>query len=299
MLALLLTAAAVTVPVYLASPSFAEVGGAQVRVTDSAWSRLGTDGLAALAPHARVASPTGPGTVEGVNSVYRFVQLNELRPADWDSLPYVLQNLRDDSRLRWHGHAWNGPFQLLASLVLDDHVPADGAPRRLNTTVAVGVLAVLALVVLLAVRAPRRPRLPQLLFLTMVGFLLANKVFSPQYVLWLLPLAVLALPRWRPFLAWQAAEAFLLFTRFYYFVSLSGGSRGAQGIDVWWFLGAVLLRDATLALLAAAVVRDILRPGRDVVRQQPADDPAGGVLDGAADRSPTAREREATLAAAG
>ena len=38
------------------------------------------------------------------------------------------------------------------------------------------------------------------------AFLLTNKVYSPQYVLWLLPLAVLARPRWRDFLIWQAGE---------------------------------------------------------------------------------------------
>ena len=61
-------------------------------------------------------------------------------------------------------------------------------------------IAVLALV------ADRRPRLPQLVFLVVAAFLLTNKVYSPQYVLWLLPLVVLARPRWRDFLIWQAGE---------------------------------------------------------------------------------------------
>ena len=43
--------------------------------------------------------------------------------------------------------------------------------------------------------APKTPRLAQLGFLLVVGFLLVNKVYSPQYVLWLLPLAVMARPR--------------------------------------------------------------------------------------------------------
>ena len=47
----------------------------------------------------------------------------------------------------------------------------------------------------LALVADRRPRLPQLAFLVVAAFLLTNKVYSPQYVLWLLPLAVLARPR--------------------------------------------------------------------------------------------------------
>ena len=64
---------------------------------------------------------------------------------------------------------------------------------------------------LLALLAPRRPRLPQLLFLVVVAFLLVNKVYSPQYVLWLLPLAALARPRWRDLLIWQACEIFYFF----------------------------------------------------------------------------------------
>ena len=55
---------------------------------------------------------------------------------------------------------------------------------------------------------PSTPRLAQLGFLLVVGFLLVNKVYSPQYVLWLLPLAVMARPRWRDQLIWQAGELF-------------------------------------------------------------------------------------------
>ncbi len=41
-------------------------------------------------------------------------------------------------------------------------------------------------VAVLAWKAPRTPRLAQLGFLVVAGFLLVNKVYSPQYVLWLL-----------------------------------------------------------------------------------------------------------------
>ena len=51
--------------------------------------------------------------------------------------------------------------------------------------------------------APRSPRSPSC---CVAGFLLLNKVWSPQYSLWLLPLAVLARPRWRSLLLWQATE---------------------------------------------------------------------------------------------
>jgi uncharacterized membrane protein len=119
------------------------------------------------------------------------------------------------------------------------------------------------------------------LFLTLAGFLLVNKVFSPQYVLWLVPLAILARPRWRLFLAWQLTEVLVLLSRFYFFI---GNDKPGQGIDMKWFFAAVLLRDLLVVVYSAFVVRDIWRPDLDVVRRDGEDDPAGGVLDGAPDR---------------
>lgn len=256
----LLVPVALTLPVYLNSPVFASVGGQQTQVAGSPLGRLGSEGLSALAPH--VSTTVGGAPVTGVNAAYRFVELNTVRPADWDSLWYALQTARG-------GRALDGPLV------------AGQAPRLLNALVAVLVVAGLAGVVWLALRAPRRPRLPQLLLLAVVAFLLPNKVWSPQYSLWLVPLVALALPRWRPFLAWQAAEAVLLLTRFLFFVS---NDVPGKGIGVSWFLSAVLVRDAVVVGIAALVVRDVLRPERDVVRADGADDPAGGGLDGAPDR---------------
>ena len=68
--------------------------------------------------------------------------------------------------------------------------------------------------------ARRRPRVPQIVFLLVAGFILVNKVDSPQYCLWLLPLAVLARPRWGPLLTWQATELLLTAANFYALVHL-------------------------------------------------------------------------------
>ena len=59
---------------------------------------------------------------------------------------------------------------------------------------------------------------------------------------------------------------------------------GYNGISSGWYFAAVLARFLTVALLCGYVVRDMLRPGQDVVRADGADDPAGGVLAGAPDR---------------
>ena len=46
---------------------------------------------------------------------------------------------------------------------------------------------------------------------------------------------------------------------------------------------AATLRLVTVAVLCGLIVRDILHPEQDAVRQTYADDPDGGVLDGAPD----------------
>ncbi|CAN5255393.1 glycosyltransferase 87 family protein [soil metagenome] len=250
--ALLATPVLVSLPVYLASPVFADVGGTQTQIAGSPVDRAET-GLAALSPHHTLDGVTG------VNAAFRFVELNTTRPADWDSVWYVLQTVRGQP--------------------LD---PPGGTPSTLNLLVALSFLVCLAGIVALVRLAPRRPRLAQVLFLTVLAFLLTNKVWSPQFSLWLLPLAALARPHWRSLLAWQAAEALVLLTRFYFFVG--NGSPG-DGIAVDWFIGALAVRDAALVAVAALVVRDVLQPERDRVRADGTDDPMGGVLDGAPDRA--------------
>ena len=87
------------------------------------------------------------------------------------------------------------------------------------------------------------------------AFLLTNKVWSPQYSLWLLPLAVLALPRWRPLLLWQASEAVV-----WVLLMLSFAGVANKGLSIYPFINAALVRDAMVLILVYLVIRDILRP---------------------------------------
>jgi uncharacterized membrane protein len=194
-----------------------------------------------------------------------FWKLNTTRGADWDSLWFQLE------------HARGSPL---------DSPECGQAPAWLNFGVALSTVVVIGAVAGLVLAARRRPRLPQVLFLIVAGFLLVNKVDSPQYVLWLVPLAVLARPRWRMFLVWQATELLLVVARFYFFVGNDAAlaERHTEGIPIDAFFLAVWLRDLALVALMVLVVREVLRPEDDVVRADGADDPAGGVLDGADDR---------------
>jgi uncharacterized membrane protein len=133
----------------------------------------------------------------------------------------------------------------------------------------------------LALYAPRRPRLGQLGFLVVAALLLSNKVYSPQYVLWLLPLAVLARPRWRDLLIWQGAEVLYFLGIWYRLAYVTGTKHHGLTPDAYHLaIGVHLLG---VLYLCALVVRDILLPQYDVLRQDGGDDPAGGVLDGARD----------------
>ncbi|MFC5731256.1 MULTISPECIES: glycosyltransferase family 87 protein [Nocardioides] len=121
-------------------------------------------------------------------------------------------------------------------------------------------------------RRPSRdliPRLAQLGYLIVVGFLLVNKVYSPQYVLWLLPLAVLARPRWRDQIAWQASEVFYFCTIWWY---LGGYLAPPGGGDAGFYWVGIAIRVAGELYLAAVIVRDMYRPEHDPVRELPAAD---------------------------
>ncbi|MFC8171228.1 glycosyltransferase family 87 protein [Streptomyces sp. NPDC012438] len=141
-------------------------------------------------------------------------------------------------------------------------------------------MAVIALAYL-AFMAPRRPRFVQLAFLAVAAFVLVNKVYSPQYVLWLVPLAVLARPRWRDFLIWQACEVVYFLGVWMYLAFTMGGNK--QGLPADGYQFAIVLHLLGTLYLCAVVVRDVLAPEKDPVRQDGSDDPSGGVLDGAED----------------
>ncbi|SFF07706.1 glycosyltransferase family 87 protein [Blastococcus tunisiensis] len=176
---------------------------------------------------------------------------------------------------------WNMALHATDSRILDGPLAAGQPPSVLNAVVTGCLLALAAGVAWLALAAPVRPRVAQLAFLLVAGFLLLNKVWSPQFSLWLLPLAVLARPRWRSLLLWQVTEVLVWGVTMLHYLGTDN-----RGIEVQWFFFGVLLRDVAVVVLMALVVRDVLRPDGDVVRAgwPGVDDPAGGPLDHARDR---------------
>jgi uncharacterized membrane protein len=189
----------------------------------------------------------------------RFYVLSSERPADWGCIYFFFQ----------HVH-WAG--------VGTSSVPALNLMSGGAFAVACGAIGILALA------APRRPRLAQLIFLTTAAFLLTNKVWSPQYVVWLVPLAVLARPKIVGYLIWQVAEIGYFYAIWAYLITVIEGEHYPGALSPALYFTAVLARFGTVLLLSGLVVREALRPERDVVRSAGVDDPGGGVLSGAADK---------------
>jgi uncharacterized membrane protein len=147
------------------------------------------------------------------------------------------------------------------------------SPGFINAASGVAFALVCVGVLVLGLLARRTPRIPQLAFLVVLGFLLVNKVYSPQYVLWLLPLAVLARPRWRDVVVWTAAEVFYFGAVWLYLGGWTASSVGGAPDRFYWL--AILVRVLGELYLAVLVVRDVLQPWRDPVRADGlTDDPA-------------------------
>ena len=137
-------------------------------------------------------------------------------------------------------------------------------PGLINTVSWLFFIAVCAAVLTLGMLAPRTPRIPQLAFLVVAGFLLVNKVYSPQYVLWLLPFAVLARPRWRDIAIWQAGEVFYFGAVWLYLGGFTAPGASGEPDRFYWL--AIAVRVTCELYLVAVVVRDVLRPWCDPVR---------------------------------
>lgn len=215
----------------------------------------------AAATWVAVNAPVFLGAYDGWS---RFWELSSTRQIDWGTFWYIGTHLPN-------GESANGGIPPFTNL---------GADIPLLNIVTYVLLGLGCLGVLyIAIKAPRRPRLAQLSFIVVALFLLTSKVWSQQFVLWLIPLAVLARPRWGAFLAWQLAEIGYFLAFYAQMLNMAGKFVIPEGT----FVLAASLRWITVAVLVGLVVRDVLRPDRDVVRRAYDDDPDGGDFDGAPD----------------
>jgi uncharacterized membrane protein len=173
-----------------------------------------------------------PFFVASPSSWLTFLRFNSERCADFDSLWSIAW--------RHLGHGSCPPIS------------------RVNAASAAAFVIVFAAV--WASKARRWPAFPRwtLAFPLVVSFLLTNKVYSPQYGLWLLPLFALALPDLRAFVAFSVADVAVFVTRFWWFGTIQG-SRPPSPVP--WILQALGERDGLVfqwtferAVLVRAIV---------------------------------------------
>src|SRR5699024_4037846 len=152
-----------------------------------------------------------------------FFRLNQSRGMDPDSIYNVISSFTG-----WAG--FDGPLQPWES------------PSILNAVSMALFLAACAAVGVIAMTARRRPRVAQLAFLVVAAFLLTNKVWSPQFSLWLVPLALLAIPSVRVLLPWVVFDAFLWVAHMFYFHGTETLGLDAEGFYALGLVGHVLGR---------------------------------------------------------
>ena len=99
------------------------------------------------------------------------------------------------------------------------------------------------------------PTIAQVSFLILAAFVITNKVYSPQYVLWLVPLAVLARPNWRDFLIWQFGET-IYFAAIWWFLAGYGIDDG-KTLTPQWYAAATFVHIAATLYFAIWIVFDI------------------------------------------
>ena len=150
---------------------------------------------------------------------WRFFKLNSSRPADLGSL--------------WQGL---NIFNI-------------NTPRINFDWIALFILGSIAATIYL-LRGAITPTLAEIAFIFVALFTALNKVYSPQYILWLAPLGVIALVDNRnraAFWIWQGTEALYHFAIWEY---LGGGSGSGFGLPAKWYAAAIFMRIAASLFFA-------------------------------------------------
>ena len=174
---------------------------------------------------------------------WHFYQLNLDRGSDWGSLWYSLS-------------------------LLGLHI------KYLNYLTLLTLLVVLVAMMVFLLEIEQTPTLADMSFILMAATLCIGKVYSPQYVLWLVPLAVIAIKERGHLVAfwiWQGAEVIYHLAIWQHLALISGSH---YGLPEFGYALSSLLRIATAAYFIAVLVGYWLKnpsPQAQLSRSQLAD----------------------------
>jgi uncharacterized membrane protein len=161
---------------------------------------------------------------------WRFYKLNLDRQSEWGSIWYA--------------------FSLLGLNI-----------RHLNYITILALLIVLTAMVIYLLELPVTPKLAEVSFVLLAAVLCVGKVYSPQYILWLTPLAIISLRHTRElfgFWVWQAGEM-IYHIAIWQHLALIEGSR--FGLPASAYALITLIRVATTLFFIAILARTSLNRG--------------------------------------
>ena len=155
---------------------------------------------------------------------FRFFKLNSERAADWGSI--------------WHA------LEIFGLKI---------GPLNLISIIAFAILALAFTLFVYGI--PEVPTLASIAFFIVAIFAITSKVYSPQYVLWLTPLAILAMVDKKDrldFWIWQFAELIYHFAIWQYLAEVSGAE---FAIPAGAYAVAIMLRIAALTWFCLRLMR--------------------------------------------
>ena len=160
----------------------------------------------------------------------RFYEINVSRESDWGSLWYSLN-------------------------LLGVNISA------LNTVALIGLLTAFTAFALYVLELIEPPSLASVAFIVIATVMILSKVYSPQYVLWLTPLAVMAISNVKDlpaFWIWQSAEI-IYHVAIWQHLAVVTGAR--FGLPASWYAAFSLIRILASAYLIFVLIRRALQAG--------------------------------------
>ena len=130
-----------------------------------------------------------------------------------------------------------------------------------NLTIIIFLIAVTAIALFYSMVAKSRDdfaNLATVAFLTVAAFVTISKVYSPQYILWLTPLAILAMTKKEErfaFWVWQGTEALYHFAIWQYLASYTGAK---FGLSETVYAATIFIRIAGLAFFSRTLIQTAL-----------------------------------------